>query len=77
MIAGVVHYGDSVPAEYSQSERTVLNGQGVELSHIEAAQRRSSRPKQSPRRRREQRAQHDRFLLATYLPGAENRAAAR
>jgi hypothetical protein len=32
---GVVHYGDSVPSEYSQTERSVLNNQGVEVGHIE------------------------------------------
>src|SRR5690242_6676333 len=26
---GVVHYGDSVPSEYSQREQAVLNAQGV------------------------------------------------
>ena len=31
---GVVHYGDSVPSEYSQQERSVLNGQGVEIGHV-------------------------------------------
>ena len=28
---GVTHYGDSVPAEYSQREQRVLNSQGVEV----------------------------------------------
>src|SRR6202050_173422 len=32
---GVVHYGDSVPSEYSGKERSVLNGQGVEVQHVE------------------------------------------
>ena len=31
---GVVHYGDSVPSEFAQNERSVLNGQGVEVSHV-------------------------------------------
>ena len=26
---GVTHYGDSVPAQYSQREQTLLNAQGV------------------------------------------------
>ncbi len=34
---GVVHYGDSVPAEYAQKERSVLNGQGVEVGHVEGS----------------------------------------
>ena len=33
---GVVHYGDSVPAEYSQREQRVLNSQGVEVQKKQA-----------------------------------------
>jgi hypothetical protein len=32
---GVVHYGDSVPSEFAGKERSVLNGQGVEVQHVE------------------------------------------
>src|SRR3982751_3282934 len=28
---GVIHYGDSIPSEYSQRESHVLNAQGVEV----------------------------------------------
>ena len=31
---GVVHYGDSIPEEYAQSARTLLNSQGVEVGHV-------------------------------------------
>ena len=34
---GVVHYGDTIPAEYSDNERSVLNGQGVEVGHVEGS----------------------------------------
>ena len=65
---GEVHYGDSVPSEYAQSERSVLNKQGVEVGHIEG----SKNPQQLADQTRattaaQQRAQHDQFLLATYL----------
>jgi len=65
---GVVHYGDSVPAEYAQRERSMLNSQGVEIGHVEgtnnsAATAEKSRTAEVAR----QRAQHDQFLLATYL----------
>jgi len=69
---GVVHYGDSVPAEYSQSDRSVLNGQGVELSHSPG--RRSAAElsaEAQAAQETEQRAQRDRFLLATYASAAE------
>ncbi len=69
---GVVHYGDSVPAEYSQSDRSVLNGQGVELSHS-PGQRSAAQLSAEDVAAQEagQRAQHDRFLLATYASAAE------
>jgi hypothetical protein len=65
---GIVHYGDSVPSEYSQSERAVLNNQGVEVGHVEGGMN----PAQQAEANRQaviaqQRAQHDQFLLATYL----------
>lgn len=65
---GVVHYGDSVPAEYSQNERAVLNHQGVEVGHIEGGKN-ASQEAEAARQAgiAQQRAQHDQFLLATYL----------
>jgi hypothetical protein len=69
---GTVHYGDSVPAEYSQSERSVLNSQGVELSHS-PGQRSAAQlsAEEQAAQEVEQRAQHDRFLLATYASAEE------
>jgi hypothetical protein len=65
---GVVHYGDSVPAEYSQNERSMLNSQGVEVGHVEgtnngAAVAERARVAEVARLK----AQHDQFLLSTYL----------
>jgi hypothetical protein len=65
---GVVHYGDSVPTEYSHSERSVLNNQGVEVGHIEGsknAQQQADMARAAVAA--QQHAQHDQFLLATYL----------
>jgi hypothetical protein len=64
---GVTHYGDSVPAEYSQREQTVINAQGVvtdkrlaEMSPKEAA---AYAAKQKEEQRQKQ---HDMFLVSTY-----------
>jgi hypothetical protein len=65
---GVVHYGDSVPTEFSQTERSVLNNQGVEVGHIEGGKNAQQQADQArAANAAQQRAQHDRFLLATYL----------
>jgi hypothetical protein len=65
---GVVHYGDSVPSEFSQNERSVLNSQGVEVGHVESANNSGvvaerARVAEAARLK----AQHDQFLLSTYL----------
>jgi hypothetical protein len=64
---GVTHYGDSVPAEYSQREQRVLNSQGLELqkrnaelSQSEAASLAASQKEEARRR------SHDMFLVSTY-----------
>ncbi|HET7811632.1 MAG TPA: DUF4124 domain-containing protein [Steroidobacteraceae bacterium] len=64
---GVVHYGDSVPAEYSQREQSILNKQGVvtqkqqaEMSPAEAADFAAQQKQEAMRR------QHDMFLVSTY-----------
>ena len=33
---GVIHYGDHIPPEYAAQEQQVINGQGVEISRLEA-----------------------------------------
>ena len=64
---GERHYGDVVPPEYAQTEKRVLNRQGVEIRHVDAPK---SAEQVAEERRREQeierRAQHDRFLMTTY-----------
>jgi hypothetical protein len=65
---GVVHYGDSVPSEFTQSERSVLNSQGVEVGHLAGGKNAAQQAEQSRAASADQqRAQHDQFLLATYL----------
>jgi hypothetical protein len=64
---GERHYGDAVPPEYSQSERRVLNNQGVEVERIDAEKNAQQLAEQRRHQQEiEQRAQHDRFLLTTY-----------
>ena len=64
---GEVQYGDAVPAEYSQSERAILNTQGVEVGHVggrknaQQAAEQAQRDEDALRKR-----QHDQFLLTTY-----------
>jgi hypothetical protein len=65
---GVVHYGDSVPAEFSQNERSVLNNQGVEIGHVEGNKgpaEQAARAEADELAR--QHSQHDQFLLTTYV----------
>ncbi len=64
---GVTHYGDHVPAEYSQREQQVLNAEGVvvdkrvaEMSPKEAAAFAAKQREESRRK------QHDTFLVTTY-----------
>ena len=64
---GERHYGDSVPPEYAQSERRVLNSQGVEVQHVDAEKNAEQRVEALKREQTaKQRAQHDNFLLTTY-----------
>jgi hypothetical protein len=64
---GERHYGDSVPPEYAQSERRVLNSQGVEVQHVDAEKNADQRAEQLKHDQAvQQRQQHDNFLLTTY-----------
>ena len=68
---GVVHYGDSVPAEYAEVDKQVVNEHGVTLDVLRgkksdeelAAERRE----EELRAERELRRRQDQALLATYL----------
>jgi hypothetical protein len=65
---GVVHYGDSVPAEYAGKEHSLLNGQGVEIGHVERHKTPAelTQDAQAAELAR-QRAQRDQTLLSTYV----------
>jgi hypothetical protein len=64
---GVVHYGDTVPAEYSNAESSVLNKQGVEVARKDA-QKTPEQVAEDARKTQEliRQKQHDAFLLTTY-----------
>jgi hypothetical protein len=64
---GVVHYGDRIPPQYAQKERTVLNSQGVEVRKLDA----QKSPEQAAAEARAQlsvyrQKQHDAFLTNNY-----------
>jgi hypothetical protein len=64
---GVTHYGDSVPAEYSQREQRLLNSQGLEVQKRQAEMSQAEASVHAARQREEsQRKQHDMFLVSTY-----------
>jgi hypothetical protein len=64
---GVVHYGDHVPPQYATDDRAILNGQGVEVGHVDA-QKSAEEQAADARIRAEQmkQKQHDAFLVSTY-----------
>lgn len=64
---GVVHYGDSIPPEYSQKENTVLNKEGVAVGHKAASKSAAELAAEaSAAEQLARQKQHDNFLLATY-----------
>jgi Domain of unknown function (DUF4124) len=64
---GVVHYGDRIPPQYAQKERTVLNSQGVEVRKLDA-QKTGEQLEAEERAHQDvlKQKQHDAFLLNTY-----------
>lgn len=68
---GVVHYGDSVPAEYADADKQILNEHGITIDVVSgkkteeelAEERRLAELEAERERQRRQ----DRALLATYL----------
>lgn len=69
---GVVHYGDRIPPEYAQSERAVLNSQGVEVRRLEAAKSPEQLAEEARlEAERLRQKQHDSFLLTTYTSVAD------
>lgn len=69
---GVVHYGDSIPAEYAHGQTTELNRQGIEVRQLPAqlspGEARSAEEREAALARQQQ---HDQFLLATYTSTRE------
>ncbi|MCC7461624.1 MAG: DUF4124 domain-containing protein [Gammaproteobacteria bacterium] len=64
---GEVQYGDAVPAQYSQSERVILNKQGVEIGRVDSRRNAQQAAEQArAQQEAERRLQHDQFLLTTY-----------
>ena len=64
---GVVHYGDHVPAEYSQREQRLLNSQGLEVGKKQAEMNPEEAAEYAKKQREEsRRKQHDMFLISTY-----------
>jgi hypothetical protein len=65
---GVVHYGDSIPAQYSKQDRRVLNEQGVEVGRLEAEKTEAQRADEEQRSRAiASSKQRDQVLLTTYV----------
>jgi hypothetical protein len=64
---GVVHYGDNIPPQYAQQDRAVLNRDGLEVGHLEAAKspEQAAAAAQAKADALKQR-QHDSFLVSTY-----------
>jgi hypothetical protein len=64
---GVVHYGDTIPAQYAQQERSVLNSRGIVVRKLDAQK---SPAQIAAEEHTEQdvirQKQHDAFLLNTY-----------
>jgi Domain of unknown function (DUF4124) len=64
---GVVHYGDSIPPQYSQKESSVINREGVVVAHKDASKSAAELAAQATAQEQAaQQKQHDSFLLATY-----------
>ncbi len=64
---GVVHYGDNIPPQYASQERTMLNADGVEVSHTDA-QKSPEQAAAAEKARQDalKHRQHDSFLVSTY-----------
>ena len=68
---GIVHYGDSIPAEYSDLERQVVNEHGitVDIMHAKKTEEEIAEElrQEELRQARELQRRQDQALLATYL----------
>lgn len=65
---GVVHYGDSIPAQYANRERRVLNDKGVEVGRLDAQKSAEEQLAEDNQRQLVAGArQRDQILLNTYV----------
>lgn len=65
---GEVHYGDSVPPEYSKQQRDILNKQGVQIGTLEAEKSPTQIAEELRQKEAERQARaRDDILLRTYL----------
>lgn len=68
---GVVHYGDSIPAEYAEIQREVVNEHGITLDVMRAKRTQEEiveeQRQEELRKERELQRRADQALLATYL----------
>jgi hypothetical protein len=68
---GIVHYGDSIPAEYAEVEKQVVNEHGVTLDVLRGKKTEqeiaAEKREEALRAERELRRRQDQALLATYL----------
>jgi hypothetical protein len=64
---GVVHYGDNVPPQYADKDRSLLNGQGLEVGHIDGERTPEQlKAEQAAHAAALAQKQHDHFLITTY-----------
>lgn len=76
---GIVHFGDSVPPEFSKTDRQVLNERGVTIKELPGektaeeleAEQRTNAIDDAARRRQLEEEQRNAVLLSTYLSIAE------
>lgn len=76
---GVVHYGDTVPAEYVKRERQVINEHAVTMETLPAqktdaeiaAEAEARKAQKIAEKKAAEQAERDRILLNTYLSVAE------
>jgi hypothetical protein len=65
---GIVHYGDSIPPEYSKQQRDILNKQGVQIGTLEAEKTPAQVAEELRKREALRQSQaRDEILLRTYI----------
>jgi len=65
---GVTHYGDNIPPEYASKEHRVVNGQGIELEHMDAQKTPEQMAEEDQKKAASTASENrDRNLLNTYV----------